>query len=159
MLLIICIAETPTRPLSSADVCSAPRCTNPPRLGSFHPKKCYPPNQMETTQTRASHRCTMLSAQPQKLLSTRYRQEGWLGGNICSVDFTCSCCETGGTWEPGQGRAVTAVRARGDRGQDKTPAPCTCGGTLSWGCSLQGAICRSQAVPGAEPAAQGPAQR
>lgn len=57
--------------------------------------------------------------------------------------------------EQSQGRAVTAIRAHGDHGQDKSPqlcapveAPCL------WGCSLQRATCQVQAVPRAEPAEQ-----
>lgn len=51
-----------------------------------------------------------------------------------------------------QGRAVTAIRAHGDHGQDKSHR--IPGAALSWGCSLQRATCQVQAEPGAEPAQQ-----
>lgn len=51
-----------------------------------------------------------------------------------------------------QGRAVTAIRAHGDHGQDK-PLHIP-GETVSWGCSLQRATCQVRAEPGAEPAQQ-----
>lgn len=55
--------------------------------------------------------------------------------------------------EQSQGRAVTAIRARGGHSQDKSPCSVN-SWTMSWGCSLQKATCQVQAVPGAEPAEQ-----
>ena len=89
------------------------------------------------------------------------------GGDICSVParmFMCSCCETGGT----QGRSSLDEVPWGRAGEGpsqlsglkvttartKPPAPCMHGGTLSWGRSLQGAICQVQTAPRAEPAGQ-----
>lgn len=164
-LLIICIAEAPTHPFSGADVCGAPRCTNPPRLGSFCPKKVLP-TKSDGDDSNQGVPPTHRALSP-ALKNALYQvlAERLVGGDICSVPawmFTCGCCENGRD-------AAAWVRCHGERlsqpselkvttARIKPPAPCMHGGTLSWGCSLQGATCQVQTVPRAEPAGQDLAQ-
>lgn len=149
-LLIICIAGAPTHPGNRADVCGAAYCTKATQWGNFQPKMHCPPSSIETAQSHGSFQPTVLRKAP-------YGGCREVGDEVTFAMCQCSCLNMAARMRhcrQRQGRAGTAMGARGDHSQEKIFSISHVWGWLSQGCCLQGATCWVKIAPRAEPAGQ-----